>query len=128
MEIIYDRERDEFLERMRKTYVKRTLFQLSDLENVRSTIEGIAKSEEKNDISAIEWYKNCPVVLNNVEYDAALIKVGHAFDIAPNKEEDEKVLKALKENHGDKIGKRFGIKIDVIAPFIRKNFLRYSLK
>lgn len=128
MEVIYDREKDGFLERMRKTYVKRTLFQLSDLENVRSTIEGIAKSEEKNDISAIEWYKNFPLLLDDIEYNAALVKVGHAFDIVPNKVEDEEILKTLKENREDKIGKKFGVIIDVVSPFIRKNFLRYSLK
>ena len=128
MEVIYDRERDGFLERMRKTYVKRTLFQLSDMENPKSVIEDIAKRGDENEIKAVEWYKDFPAVLNDIEYNAALVKVGHAFNITPNKEEDNKVLKVLKETSGTKIGKSFGVKIDVIAPFIRKNFLCYSPK
>ena len=128
MKVIYDRERNGFLERMRKTYVKRTFFQLSDMENPRFVIEDIAKREEKNEIKAVEWYKNIPAMLNDIEYNAALVKVGHAFDITPNEEEDNKALRVLKETSGTKIGKSFGVKIDVIAPFIRKNFLCYSPK
>jgi hypothetical protein len=128
MKVIYDRERDGFLERMRKTYVKRTLFQLSDMENARSVIEDIAKREEENEIKAVEWYKDIPAMLDDIEYNAALVKVGYAIDITPNKEEDKKVLRALKETPGNKIGKNFGVKIDVVAPFTHKSFLCYSPK
>lgn len=128
MKVIYDRERDGFLERMKKTYVKCTLFQLSDMENPRSVIEDIAKKEEENEIKAVEWYKDFPAVLNDIEYNAALVRVGYASDITPNKEEDKKVLGVLKGTPRNKIGKSFGVKIDVIAPFIRKNFLCYSPK
>ena len=128
MKVIYDRERDGFLEKMRKTYVKRTLFQLPDLEDAEPVIEDIAKREEENEIKAVEWYKDFPAMLDDIEYNAALVKIEHASDIIPNNEEDNKVLKVLRETSGTKIGKSFGVKIDVIAPFIRKNFLCYPLK
>jgi len=111
-----------------KTFVKRTYFQLPDLEDAEPVIEDIAKREKENEIKAVEWYKDFPAMLDDIEYNAALVKVGHASNITPNKEEDNKVLKVLRETSGTKIGKSFGVKIDVIAPFIRKNFLCYSPK
>jgi len=111
-----------------KTFVKRTYFQLPDLEDAKPVIEDIAKREEENEIKAVEWYKDFPAMLDDIEYNAALVKVGHASNITPNNEEDNKVLKVLRETSGTKIGKNFGVKIDITAPFIRKNFLCYSLK
>jgi hypothetical protein len=126
--IIYDGERDGFLGRMEMTYVKHTLFQISNLE-ARSVIEDIAKREEKNGVSAVEWYKGSPVLLDDIEYNASLVTIGHDSDVEPNVKEDEAVLNALKEVPQAKPGEKgFGVRIDVISPFVCKNFLHYFLK
>jgi hypothetical protein len=107
-----------------KTFVKRTYFQfLPDLEQteIRSAIESIAKRGESK-IKAVEWYRGLPI--DDMEYDAATVTTGVAKNIVPNREEDSKILKVLKETSEVKKGK-FLVGIDIVSPINLKNHMRY---
>jgi hypothetical protein len=121
--VVYDKSKE--LPPMKKTCVKITYFQLlPDMEaNMRYSIEEIAARGEKNGIKAVAWHK-MPVKINDMEYNASLVKTYSAFDVEPDKKDDDASLKALEEISKVRKGKA-AVRVDVVSPFIIRNVLNY---